>query len=99
VLHRGTGLLVLDLSRVASCDTSGLAVLIGTQRRAELLGIAMRLAAPSPPVWEVLRSTGLARSFEIFPDLSSALDQDRHEPTRPGPALAASAVAGEGRPA
>lgn len=65
VLHHGTGLLILDLSHVLSCDTAGLAVLIGTQRRAELLGTTMRLLAPSPPVAKVLRSTGLGRSFCI----------------------------------
>ena len=63
VLHRGTGLLILDLSRVLSCDTAGLAVLIGTQRRAKLLGRRMCLLAPSPSVTKVLRSTGLDRSF------------------------------------
>ena len=99
VLHRGTGLLVLDLSRVVSCDASGLAVLIGTQRRAGLLGIAMRLAAPSPPVREVLRSTGLDRNFGVFPDVSSALAPERDEPARLRPAVAVLAVAGEGRPA
>jgi anti-anti-sigma factor len=65
VLHRGTGLLILDLSNVLSCDTAGLAVLIGTQRRARLLGTKMRLLAPSVPVAKVLRSTGLDRSFSI----------------------------------
>ena len=65
VLHRGTGLLILDLSNVLSCDTAGLAVLIGTQRRARLLGTNMRLLAPSLPVTKVLRSTGLDRSFSI----------------------------------
>ena len=65
VLHRGTGLLILDLSRVLSCDTAGLAVLIGTQRRARLLGAKMRLLAPSPAVAKSLRSTGLDRSFSI----------------------------------
>jgi anti-anti-sigma factor len=29
VLHRGASLLILDLSRVPSCDAAGLAVLIG----------------------------------------------------------------------
>jgi anti-sigma B factor antagonist len=33
-LHRGPALLVFDLSHVSSCDVVGLAVLIGTQRRA-----------------------------------------------------------------
>jgi anti-anti-sigma factor len=64
-LHRGAGLLILDLSHVLSCDTAGLAVLIGTQRRAKLLGTTMRLLAPSPPVTKALRSTGLDRSFSI----------------------------------
>ena len=65
VLHSGPGLLILDLSRVLSCDPAGLAVLIGTQRRAKLLGIAICLLAPSPAVTRVLRSTGLDRSFSI----------------------------------
>src|ERR1700722_3676674 len=65
LLDRGTGLLILDLSRVLSCDTAGLAVLIGTQRRAWVLGTKMRLRAPSPSVTKVLRSTGLDRSFSI----------------------------------
>jgi anti-sigma B factor antagonist len=88
VLHRGTSLLVLDLSGVLSCDVSGLAVLIGTQRRARLLGIVVRLAAPSPPVAKLLRSTGLDRSFTICPDLSGALAAERHKPEGPLPVLA-----------
>lgn len=97
VLNRGTDPLVLDLSQVASCDASGLAVLIGTRRRARLLGITMRLAAPSLPVRRVLSTTGLYRSFTIYPDLSSALAPERHEPAMPapGPSLPA---AGQCRP-
>jgi anti-anti-sigma factor len=94
VLHRGAGLLVLDLSGVLSCDTSGLAVLIGTQRRARLLGSVVLLAAPSLPVVKVLRSTGLDRSFTIYPDLSGALAAERHEPARPAPAPPVPAAAG-----
>jgi anti-anti-sigma factor len=73
VLHRGAGLLVLDLSWVSSCDMSGLAVLIGTQRRARLLGRQVHLAAPNPAVAKMLRSTGLDRSFTIYSDLAGAL--------------------------
>jgi len=86
VLHRGTSLLILDLSRVRSCDVSGLAVLIGTQRRARLLGGVVHLAAPSLPVAKLLRSTGLDRSFTIYPDLSGALAAQRYEPARTPPA-------------
>jgi anti-anti-sigma factor len=98
VLHRGTGLLILDLSHVLSCDPAGLAMLVGTQRRARLLGIMVRLAAPSLPVTKVLRSTGLDRSFSIYPDLSGGLVQFRGERTRPAPAPPAPAVAGPRSP-
>jgi anti-sigma B factor antagonist len=70
VLRRGAGLLVLDLSQVPSCDVAGLAVLIGTQRRGRQLGVEVRLAAPSPAVAKVLRSTGLDHSFTICQDAS-----------------------------
>jgi len=69
VLHGGASPLIIDLSRVPSADAAGLAVLIGTQRRARLLGSDMLLAAPSPPVAELLRSTGLRRHFTIYPDV------------------------------
>jgi anti-sigma B factor antagonist len=86
MLHPGISLLVLDLSRVPSCDPAGLAVLIGTQRRARLLGIVVRLAATSLPVAKLLRLTGLDRSFTICPDLRGALAMERHEPAKASPA-------------
>jgi anti-anti-sigma factor len=87
MLHPGTRLLVLDLSRVRSCDSAGLAVLIGIQRRARQIGIVLRLAAPSPPVAELLRRTGLDRSLTTCPDLRGALAAERHEPAKAAPAL------------
>jgi anti-sigma B factor antagonist len=85
MLHPGISLLVLDLSRVPSCDPAGLAMLIGAQRRARLLGIVVRLAAPSLPVAKSLRLTGLDRNFTICPDLRSALTVERPEPTKASP--------------
>ena len=73
VLHRGANPLIIDLSRVPSGDAAGLAVLIGTQRRARLLGSVVLLAAPGVPVAELLRSTGLHRHFTIYPDVHAAL--------------------------
>jgi anti-anti-sigma factor len=72
LLQPGTGLLVLDLSLVSSCDSTGLGVLIGAERRARVLGIEIRLAAPSVPVTKLLRLTGLDRNFTIVtPDPGS----------------------------
>ena len=85
VLNRGTDLLILDLSHVQSCDVAGLAVLIGTQRRARQLGITLRLVAPSLPVRKALRSTGLDRSLTIWPDVYGTLAAERHEPARQAP--------------
>jgi anti-anti-sigma factor len=79
-LHRGLDLLILDLSHVPSCDPAGLAVLIGTQHRARLLGVTMRLIAPSLPVRTVLDTTGLRRNFTICRDLAGALAPERPEP-------------------
>jgi anti-anti-sigma factor len=65
--------LIVDLSQVSFCDASGLTVLIGTNRRARLLGGFLRLAAPAPPVAWALRITGLDLQLDIFPTLAAAI--------------------------
>jgi anti-anti-sigma factor len=77
-----TTLLVLDLSSVWFCDAAGAAVLIGTQRRATVLGIAVRLAAPRSTVAKVLRITGLDRRLTIYSTLSEALTPRSEAPGR-----------------
>jgi anti-anti-sigma factor len=72
LLRPASGRLVLDLSRVSFCDASGLAVLIGTGRRARLLGGFLRLAAVPPEVSRVLRSTGLDQHLLVFPTVGLA---------------------------
>jgi anti-anti-sigma factor len=69
--------LVLDLSKVSFCDASGLAVLVGTGRRARALGGVLRLAAPAPAVASALRLYGLLRQFDVFPTVVAATA--RHE--------------------
>jgi anti-anti-sigma factor len=59
LLRSGSSRLVIDLSEVSHWDASGLAVLIGTGRRARLLGGFLRLAAVSPQVDQGLHITGL----------------------------------------
>jgi anti-anti-sigma factor len=73
VLRPGVRLVIVDLSGVSFCDVAGLAVLIGTQRRAAAYGIIVRLAAPSHQVTKLLRITGLDRSFTICATLADAL--------------------------
>jgi anti-sigma B factor antagonist len=72
LLHDASNL-VIDLSAVSYADASGMAVLVGTSRRAGLLGGMLRLAAPTSAVTEALRLTGLHRRLDIFPTVQAAL--------------------------
>lgn len=72
-LRRSTNRLILDLSGVTSCDPSGLAVLVGAQRRAQLRGVTLCLAAPRPQAAKILRITGLDHSLTVYPTLPEAL--------------------------
>jgi anti-anti-sigma factor len=73
LLRPGTGQLVIDLSGVSFADASGLAVLVGTGRRAGLLGGFVRLAAPTAAVAKVLHVTGLHRQLDVFPTVHAAV--------------------------
>jgi anti-sigma B factor antagonist len=84
LLRPGSSRVVIDLSRVSSCDTSGLAVLIGAGRRARLLGGFVHLAAVSPEAARVLQVTGLHRHFPVFPTVRAAATGAGVPP--PGPA-------------
>ncbi|HLJ99022.1 MAG TPA: STAS domain-containing protein [Streptosporangiaceae bacterium] len=79
LLGPGVRLLIIDLSGVSFCGAAGLAVLIGTQRRAAARRIAVRVAAPRPPTAKLLRITGLDRSLTVCATLADAL------PRRPVP--------------
>ncbi|MGH3258374.1 MAG: STAS domain-containing protein [Streptosporangiaceae bacterium] len=71
-LLRAASHLLIDLSAVEHADASGLAVLVGSGRRARLLGGSLRLAAPSPEVARVLSAAGLNQHLEIFPTVRAA---------------------------
>jgi anti-sigma B factor antagonist len=72
LLRPASARLVVDLSRVSFCDASGLAVLVGTGRQAQLLGGFMRLAAVPAEVSRILRITGLDRHLLVFSTASAA---------------------------
>jgi anti-sigma B factor antagonist len=72
-LLRAASHLIIDLSAVQHADASGLAVLVGSRRRARLLGGSLRLAAPSPQAARVLSATGLNQHLDIFPTVRAAI--------------------------
>ena len=81
-LLRTASHLIIDLSKVEHADAGGLAALVGSGRRARLLGGSLRLAAPSPEVARVLSATGINRHLDIFPTIQAATTG---QPRLPGP--------------
>ena len=73
LLRPAASQLVLDLTLVSHIDAAGLAVLVGTERRARLLGGSLRLAAAKPAVGMAVYAAGLDRLFGNFPTVQSAV--------------------------
>ncbi|MGW7261866.1 STAS domain-containing protein [Streptomyces sp. NPDC054842] len=74
--------LVLDLSDVFFCDSSGVGVLIATRRLLRSCQGRLRLILPAEGaedgshVNRVLAALGVRRLFDVFPDLVTALDEE-----------------------
>jgi anti-anti-sigma factor len=72
--RRAPSRLVLDLSKLEFMDSSGVAVLVSTERRTRLLGSTVVLVDPQRPVWRVLQVCGLDRYFLLFADVAAAIE-------------------------
>ncbi|MGW1296213.1 STAS domain-containing protein [Streptomyces sp. NPDC002533] len=72
---------VLDLSEVFFCDSSGVGVLIASRRLMKSCGGRLRLILPArgaedgSHVNKVLGALGVRRLFEVYPDALSATDE------------------------
>ncbi|MET9482130.1 STAS domain-containing protein [Streptomyces sp. NPDC006638] len=81
----GRHALVLDLSQVFFCDSSGVGVLIAARRLIRSCGGSLHLVLPARGAEEgshvnrVLAALGVRRLFQIYPDVASATD-DRVRP-------------------
>ncbi|MDF6044114.1 STAS domain-containing protein [Streptomyces sp. JH14] len=79
---------VLDLSEVMFCDSSGVGVLVAARRLMSSCGGRLRLILPARGAEEgshvnrVLAALGVRRLFAVFPDRFAAVD----EKARPLPA-------------
>lgn len=78
----GRHCVVLDLSEVLFCDSSGVGVLIATRRLMRSCSGRLRLvlpaadAAPGSPIHRVLAALGVQRLFDVYPDLRAATVAD-----------------------
>ncbi|MEU6928426.1 STAS domain-containing protein [Streptomyces sp. NPDC046385] len=72
---------VLDLSAVRFCDSSGVGVLVAARRLMRSCGGRLRLILPArgaedgAHVNRVLAALGVRRLFEVYADLPAALDE------------------------
>ncbi|WP_326767075.1 STAS domain-containing protein [Streptomyces sp. NBC_01591] len=71
---------VLDLSEVLFCDSSGVGVLIASRRLMRSCGGRLRLILPARGAEEgshvnrVLAALGVRRLFDVYPDWDTAVD-------------------------
>jgi anti-sigma B factor antagonist len=59
---------VVDMSGIEFCDSTGMNVLLAAQRRAREQGGDLELAAPRPAIRKVLQVTGLESVFNVLDD-------------------------------
>jgi anti-anti-sigma factor len=78
LLRPAASQLVLDLTLVSDIDAAGLAVLVGTERRARLLGGSLRLAAARPAVSMAVKTSGLDWLLASFPTVAAAVSSPAH---------------------
>ena len=63
-------LVVVDMSGVEFCDSTGMNVLLAAHRQARERGGDLALAAPRAPVRKILEVTGLSSVFTVHDDLA-----------------------------
>jgi anti-sigma B factor antagonist len=66
---------VVDMSGIEFCDSTGMNVLLAAQRRAREQGGDLELAAPRPAIRKVLQVTGLESVFTVLDDPATVAGQ------------------------
>lgn len=64
-LREGPSRIVVDLSGVEFCDSTGMNVLLAALKRARERGGSLELAGPRPAVRKILQVTGLDTVFSV----------------------------------
>ena len=77
VLERPGPRVVIDLSGIEFCDSTGLSALVVGHNRASAAGGWLRLAAPSEFLGRLLDTVGLTPRLAVYPTVGDALmDRD-----------------------
>jgi anti-sigma B factor antagonist len=73
VLERPAPMVVIDLSGVEFCDSTGLSAFVVGHNRAASSGGWLRLAAPSEFLANLLDTVGLSKRLAVYPTVPEAL--------------------------
>ncbi|WP_433359612.1 STAS domain-containing protein [Actinoplanes sp. CA-142083] len=73
VLDRPSPRVVVDLSEVEFCDSTGLSAFVVGHNRATATGGWLRLAAPTAFLADLLETVGLAPRIGVYPTVADAL--------------------------
>lgn len=82
--------IVLDCSELRFADSSGLAVLVGAQRRTRRAGGYLRLAGLPRLVWDQLVTTGLHKVIPTYSTVQAAAGLAEVADREPPPSMAGS---------
>ncbi|MEU3167790.1 anti-sigma factor antagonist [Streptosporangium sp. NPDC006930] len=72
-LDDGVGHLILDVTALRFCDSTGLWTMLELQRRASAAGGCLRLVGVHGVLERILTVTGLASAFSLDPDVPASL--------------------------
>ena len=72
-IEQGRPRIVLDLSQVSFCDSTGLGVMVQVRQRVVEVNGWLRLAGPTEPVRRALEITNLDRLIPAYPTVAEAL--------------------------
>ena len=72
LVDQGRRRLILDLTRLEFCDSSGLSVLVRVRNMLERQGGDVVLAGPTAVVQRVLEVSGLVEVFATYPSVAAA---------------------------
>jgi anti-sigma B factor antagonist len=74
-LNEGPARLIVDMSSVDFCDSTGINVLLGAHRHARDRGGELQLAGPGSATRKVLQVTGLESVFTVLDDPARVIGQ------------------------
>ncbi|MFO7447429.1 MAG: STAS domain-containing protein [Ignavibacteriaceae bacterium] len=75
----GVNKLIIDLSEVETCDSSGLSAILVANRIVNSTGGTMRLAAPSEKVYSLIKITQLDRVLPVCESVDEAFEELKKE--------------------